>query len=78
MRCSHCGRTYPAIYAKIMRAFEEAKQPLGQYQLGKTLGSYRQVLRILHQLEAAKYIEIDHLEPSKKRGKRKIYWRRKL
>ena len=74
LRCPHCGRLYPPVYAKIIEAFE-SKQLIAQYQLGKKLGvSYRQTIRILHQLEATKYIKIDHTEPSSKGGKEKIYW----
>jgi CTP-dependent riboflavin kinase len=78
MRCPHCGRRYPTVYAKILDAFE-AKEPISQYQLYKELGvSYRQTIRILHQLEATHYIERDHTEPSSKGGKDKIFWRRTL
>jgi CTP-dependent riboflavin kinase len=60
-----------------MVAFSEAKQPISQYQLYKKLGvSYRQTIRVLHQLEATHYIERDHTEPSSKNGKDKIFWRR--
>ena len=76
IKCPCCGRRYATVYAKIMVAFE-AKQPVGQYQLKKQLGvSYRQVIRVLHQLEATHYIERDHTEPSSKHGKGKIFWRR--
>ena len=60
-----------------MVAFSEAKQPISQYQLSKKLGvSYRQTIRVLHQLETLHYIERDHTEPSSKNGKDKIFWRR--
>lgn len=76
-RCPHCGRAYPTVYARILKAFD-SKQPIAQYHLGKELGvSYRQVLRVLHQLRDAKIIEIDHFEPSSKEGKEKIFWRNK-
>jgi predicted ArsR family transcriptional regulator len=76
MNCPCCGRRYPTVFAKILDAFE-AEQIIAQYQLSKKLGvSKRQILRVLHQLEAAHYIERDHTEPSSKNGKDKIFWRR--
>jgi predicted ArsR family transcriptional regulator len=76
MNCPCCGRRYPTIYAKIVDTFE-VEQIIAQYTLHKKLGvSKRQILRVLHQLEATHYIERDHTEPSSKRGKDKIFWRR--
>ena len=76
MICPYCGRRYPTVYTKIVVAFE-TKQPIAQYQLSKKLGvSYRQIIRVLHQLEVTHYIERDHTEPSSKGGKDKIFWRR--
>jgi CTP-dependent riboflavin kinase len=76
MICPCCGRRYPTVYTKIVVAFE-AKQPIAQYQLYKELGvSYRQTIRILHQLEALHFIERDHTEPSAKNGIDKIFWKR--
>ncbi len=76
MNCPYYGRRYPTNYSKIVDAFE-AKQPIAQYQLSKKLGeSYRQTIRVLHQLETSHYIERDHTEPSSKGGKDKIFWRR--
>jgi hypothetical protein len=77
MNCPCCGRRYPTVYSKIMVTFSEAKQPIAQYDLHKKLGvSHRQILRVLHQLEASHYIERDHTEPSSKGGKDKNFWRR--
>ena len=77
IRCPHCGRKIPEGQMKIMKAFDEAQEPLAQYKLAKKSGiCYRQVLRILHQLEAIHYIEKDHTEPSSTKSLDRIFWRR--
>ncbi len=51
------------------------RSPVGQYDLGKKCHvSYRQILRVLHQLEKAGLVRLDRTEPSSKGGKERKFW----
>lgn len=76
--CPCCGREYPRAYGAVLEAFDKSEKPIAQYALAKELKiSYRQVIRILQQLQKASVIELDHTEPNVRGGKlEKNFWRK--
>lgn len=77
--CPTCGRAYTKAHGLVLKKFLDSTSPISQCNLSKELKiSYRQIIRILKQLQKAGIIELDHREPNRKGGLlAKNFWRKR-